>query len=104
MFDAFKMVYYAFSHPIKPYGLILGGKQNTQYDCIQTAKTAVRIMVGAGNRDSCRKIFKSLKILKLASQFIYSLVMFIVNKMELFIENSEMYTTKTGMKFASTLI
>jgi hypothetical protein len=52
-------------------------------------------MAGAGNRDSCRETFKPLKILTLTSQFINSLVMFLVNKMELFVENSEMYITKT---------
>jgi hypothetical protein len=52
-------------------------------------------MVGAGSRDSCRKIFKLLKILTLTSQYIYSLVMFVVNNIELFAENSEMHTTVT---------
>jgi hypothetical protein len=52
-------------------------------------------MVGAGSRDSCRKILKLLKILTLTSQYIYTLVMFVVNNMELFAENSDMHTTVT---------
>jgi hypothetical protein len=87
------MVYYTFFHSVMSCGLILGGKQKPQYKCIQTKKRVIRIMVGAGNRDSCRKIFKLLKILTLTSQHIYSLVMFVVNNMELFAENSEMYKT-----------
>jgi hypothetical protein len=51
--------------------------------------------MGAGNRDSCRKIFKLLNILPLSSQYIYSLVMFVVNNKNLFVENSELYATKT---------
>jgi hypothetical protein len=52
-------------------------------------------MLGAGSRDSGRKIFKLLKILTLSSQYVYSLMMFVVNNMELFAENSEMHTTVT---------
>jgi hypothetical protein len=52
-------------------------------------------MVGAGSRDPCRKIFKLLKMLTLTSQYIYSLVMFVVNNLELFAENSEMHTMVT---------
>jgi hypothetical protein len=51
--------------------------------------------VGAGSRDSCRRIFSLLKILPLPSQYMYSFVMFVVNNMELFIENSEMYKVVT---------
>jgi hypothetical protein len=36
-----------------------------------------------------------LKILPLSSQYIYSLVMFVVNNKNLFVENSELYATKT---------
>jgi hypothetical protein len=52
-------------------------------------------MVGAGSRDSGRNIFKLLKILSLTSQYIYYLVMFAVNNIELFAENSEMHTPVT---------
>jgi hypothetical protein len=58
-------------------------------------KRALRIMVGAGNRESCRKIFTSLKILPLPSQYIYSLVTFVVNNIDLFITNTDIYRTAT---------
>jgi hypothetical protein len=77
------------------YGLIFGGNRTHSMSILKLQKRVVRIMVGAGNRGSCRKMFKLLKILTLTSQCIYSLVMFVVNNMELFAENSEMYTTVT---------
>jgi hypothetical protein len=52
-------------------------------------------MVGAGNRDSCKRIFGPLKILPLPSQYIYSLVMFVVNNTDLFVINNDRYTTET---------
>jgi hypothetical protein len=59
-------------------------------------KRAVRIMVGAGNRDSCRKIFTSLKILPLPSQYIYSLVMFVVNNRDSFRTNKYKVVTRNS--------
>jgi hypothetical protein len=62
--------------------MILGGKENTQYVYSNCKKKAVQIMVGGGNRDSYIEIFKSLKNPALTSGLIYSLAMFVVNKIE----------------------
>jgi hypothetical protein len=51
-------------------------------------KRAVRFMVGVGPRDSCRKIFPSLKILPLPSLYIFSVLMFVINNWQLFTNNS----------------
>jgi hypothetical protein len=55
--EALKMVYYAFFHSIMSYGLICWGNINNSMCIFKLQKRAVRIMVGAGNRDSFRKIF-----------------------------------------------
>jgi len=47
--------------------------------------------MGAWNNE----FFKLLKILPLSSQYIYSLLMFVVNNRNLFWDNAELYTTKT---------
>ena len=39
--------------------------------------------------------FKILKILPLSAQYIYSLLMFVVNNRNLFLDNAELYTIKT---------
>jgi hypothetical protein len=93
--EALKMVYYAFFHSVMSYGLIFWGNRTHSMRVFKLQKRVVRIMVGAGTRDSCRKIFSLLKILPLPSQYIYSLVMFVVNNMELFTENSNMYEIAT---------
>ena len=49
----------------------------------------------ARNNDSCREFFKILKILPLSAQYIYSLLMFVVNNRNLFLDNEELYTIKT---------
>jgi hypothetical protein len=87
------MVYYAFFLSVMAYGLIFWGNTNHSMCIFKLQKRAVKIMVGAGNRDSCRKIFTLLKILPLPSRYLYSLVKFVVNNMDSVTTNTDKYTT-----------
>jgi hypothetical protein len=58
-------------------------------------KGAIRIIMGARNNVSCREFFKLLKILPLTDQYIYSVLMFVVNNRHLFLDNAELYMIKT---------
>jgi len=46
-------------------------------------KKVIRIIIGAKNNDSCKEFFKLLKILPLSAQYIYSVLMFVVNNRKL---------------------
>jgi hypothetical protein len=52
-------------------------------------------MMGCKSGVSCRNMFKRLDILPLASQYILSLMLFVVNNKNLFILNSERHNTST---------
>jgi hypothetical protein len=58
-------------------------------------KRAVRIMKGRGLRDSCREHFKDMFIFPLRSQYIYSLMMFVIKNKEIFDINNAHYTINT---------
>jgi hypothetical protein len=49
----------------------------------------------ARNNVSCKEFFKLLKILPLSAQYIYSLLMIVVNNRNLFLDNAELCTIKT---------
>jgi hypothetical protein len=51
-------------------------------------------MLGCRRRDSCRNLFRKLKILPLASQNILSLMLFMVKNRSEFVENSEIHRKK----------
>jgi hypothetical protein len=53
--DTLKMVYYASIHSVISYGLIFWGNTNHSMCIFKLQKRVVRIMVGSGNRDSCKK-------------------------------------------------
>jgi hypothetical protein len=52
---ALKMVYYAFFHSIITYGLIFLGNTTNSAQVFKLQKRVVKIMVGAANRNSCKK-------------------------------------------------
>jgi len=69
------------------------GKFDTWLLHLQLQKRITSIIMGARFRDSCRELFKILKILP--SQYIFSFAVFVVNNKGLFMENSELYNIKT---------
>ena len=52
-------------------------------------KKAIRMIEGCGSRVSCRNLFKKPQILPLASQYMLSLLMFVVQNKNLFKTNNE---------------
>jgi len=51
--------------------------------------------MGSSRRDSCCKVFKNLEVLPLLSQYIFSLLLFVVKNRELFRPNSDVQNINT---------
>ena len=49
-------------------------------------------------REYCRELLKELKILILSSQYIYSLLLFVVNNRDYFVSNSVYHNINTRQK------
>jgi hypothetical protein len=64
-------------------------------DKLQKLQKKIIKMTNLGPRDSCWNIFKELKILPLQSQYIFSLLLFIVKNKEVFKTNFEIYSINT---------
>jgi hypothetical protein len=89
--DSLKMIYYSYFHSIMAYGLILGGNSHYSNTIFNLQKRIIRIIVGLRGRDSCREHFKKLKILPLQSQYILSLLLFVVGSRSYFKKNSDIH-------------
>jgi hypothetical protein len=61
-------------------------------------KRAVRIITGRRNRDSCREFFKNLKIMLFYSQYILSLLAFVVDNKSTYNLNSDIQNINTRQK------
>jgi hypothetical protein len=58
-------------------------------------KRAIRLIKGCGYRDSCREHFRDMNILPLRSQYMYSLMMFVITNGEIFDTNRDCYEIDT---------
>src|SRR5215510_2455587 len=84
-----RMVYFAYVHSILSFGIILGGNQPHSKKIFKLQKQIIRIITHSKMRDSCRELFKRLKILLLYSQYIFSLSMFVVKNKHLLLLYSQ---------------
>jgi len=61
------------------YGIIFWGNSLHCSVIFKIQKRVIRIIMGCGYREFCRELFKGIKILPLSLQYIFSLLLFIVN-------------------------
>jgi hypothetical protein len=85
--DILLVTYFAYFRSIMSYGIIFWGNSSYSIKIFKLQKRVIRIITDAKNRDSCRELFKNLKILTLISQYIFSVVSFIVDNPEDYIYN-----------------
>jgi hypothetical protein len=77
------------------YGIIFWGNSSSSIDIFRIQKRLIRIITGKSRCDSCRDLFKQLQILTLPSQYIFSLLVFVVKNMALFQFNSDIHDKNT---------
>ena len=92
------MVYFAYLHSIISYGITFWGNQLYSEKLIKIQKKAIRIITNSRSRDSCRELFKSLEILPLYSQYIFSISTYTVKNRHLFSTNNQIHTIHTRHK------
>lgn len=90
-----KTIYFAYFHSIMSYGIIFWGNSVDSKNVFLLQKRAIRIIVGAKPRESCRQFFKKLEILTLTNQYIYSLINFLLCNKENFPTNSAIHSINT---------
>jgi hypothetical protein len=96
--SSLKVIYHAFFHLVMSYGIIFWGNSSYSTMIFNMQKKAIRIIEGCGNRVSCRNLFNKLQILPLASQYMLSLLMFVVQNKNLFMANNENHNLETRQR------
>jgi hypothetical protein len=84
-----RLIYFSYFHSVMTYGLVFWDNSPHSIHIFRLQKRAIRIITNSGSRESCRELFKKMEILPLLSQFIFSLLLFIVNNKDQFRSNSE---------------
>jgi len=77
------------------YGLIFWGNSPDSIKIFRLQKKIIIIMMGCRSRDSSRKLFPNLEILPIPSQYILSLLLFMIRNKNQFQVNSEIHQINT---------
>jgi hypothetical protein len=84
---ALRMIYFGCFHSVMEYGVIFGGNSAGIDKVFKLQKTIVRIMAGVRSKCSCRGLFKKLDVLPVSCQYIFSLMIFVVDNLGSFQTN-----------------
>jgi len=80
-----RTIYFSTVHSIISYGIIFWGNSTYSNIIFKIQKRVIRIMMNVRNKEFCRELFKNLNILPLHSQYILSLLLFVVKNLNMFI-------------------
>ena len=99
--NTLRTIYFSYLHSKLSYGITFWG--NSTYSCniFKIQKRIIRITMNTRNRDSCRQLFKNLKILSLKSQYSFPLLLFVAKNRDSYESNSEIRNINT--RFSSDL-
>ena len=89
------MIYYSYVQSVRTYGLLFWGNSPESIKIFRLQKKIIRIITGCRHMDSCRKLFINLEILSLPSQYILSLLLFMIRNKNQFLISSEIHHIDT---------
>jgi len=90
-FKSLKMVYFSTVQSFVLYGIVFWGISTHSKIIFKIQRRIIRIITNSGDKDSCGDLFKKLHILPLQSQYIFSLLMFVVKNKDFFKTNSDVH-------------
>jgi hypothetical protein len=97
--ETLKIVYYSYFHSLLTYGIIFWGNSSFRMQIFRIQKRIIRVMSGLRPWDSCRDAFRDWRILPLQSQYIFSLLIFVVNNVGLYHTTSQIHGFNTRRNF-----
>jgi hypothetical protein len=90
-FKTVRLIYFAYVQSIVSYGIILWDGSSHAKKMFILQKKIRLIMNTKPKRESCREIFKKLEIMMPYSQYIYSLLLYVINNGNIFTFNNEIH-------------
>jgi hypothetical protein len=89
--ETLRMIYFSYVHSVMAYGIIFWGNFPHSIHIFRLQKMIIRIITDSRGGDSCRELFRNLKIFPLQSQCIFSVLLFMAKNREQFKCNSEIH-------------
>jgi hypothetical protein len=82
-------------HSVLSYGIVFWETSPSTDKLFKLQKRVIRIVTGQGVRTSCSDLFKMMEILPLKSQYIFSILLFVVKNIKRFISNYDSHNVRT---------
>ena len=91
------MIYFSYAHTVLSYGIIFWDNSHAHHtnSTFKIQKRIIRIITNSSSHDTCRQLFKHLQILSLSSQYIFSLLVFVIKNRDFFQSNSAIHNLNT---------
>ncbi len=93
--DVLRSTYFSFAQSIISSGIVFLGNSSYSEDIYKIQKRIIRIIMNSSRNASCQQLFKDLNILPLKSQYIYSILIFVI-KTHKFLSNSQIHKSTQG--------
>jgi hypothetical protein len=93
--NAIITIYHSLFHAVMTYGIIFWGNSSHSTLVFRMQKKTIIIIMGCGNRESCRNLFEELNNLPFMSQCILSFLTFVSNNGEQYFANFEIHNINT---------
>jgi len=81
--EVLSRIYFSCVHSVVSYGIIWLGHSSHSKIIFKIPKRIIRAIMGSSNKDSYRELFKNSEVLPLHSQYIFSLLLFVVKNRDL---------------------
>ena len=91
-----RKIYFSYVHSVMSYGIIFWGNSHHSINIFKSQKRIIQIMTDTEKCDTCHPLFKKFQILPFPSQYIFSLLTFVVNNRHLFPSNSAVHDIHTS--------
>ena len=85
--EVLKMSYFSYVHSVLSYGIIFWGNSSYSKNILKIQIRIIWVIMSSDRRDSCHELFRQLNILPLQSQYIFSLLLFIIKNGDHFLSN-----------------
>jgi hypothetical protein len=93
-----KQLFFSYVHSVLNYGIMFWGNSPHGRSIFITQKHIVRVIMEAKSKDSCKELFSKIGILILYSQYMFSILMFVVKNKDSFTLNMEFHKINTHHK------
>ena len=94
-------IYFAYFHSLLMYAIIFWGNSPFSKEIFKIQKRAIRIIANKVQRDSCRYLLNQFNILTLPAQYIFSVLIFVIENRDSFVVNNTVhgYNTRNNFDF-----